>query len=151
MTRRSRWIAIGLVVASVFAVSGCETTDYAPVATMQAMAESHLPPFPGATLLTQGSSPWTKSVETRVTGAYVFRQFGTDADDSAVTAYYDSQLRPLGWTGGPAVWWKGGWLFQIQEMNPLALTSSEQGYHLVFDEILRQDVSSTAAPSSANR
>jgi hypothetical protein len=77
---------------------------------MQAMAESHLPPFPGATLLEQGSVPWRQSFETGTSGAYVYRKFGTDADRYAVFGYYNSLLRPLGWPDCArcGIWHKGG-------------------------------------------
>jgi len=140
-----------LLAASVFVLAGCETQDNAPVATMQAMVESHLPPFPGATLISTGSMPWKQSLELGATGAYVTRTFGTDAEDSVVIAYYQTQLQPLGWTRGCSVcdiWTKDGYHFRIDVLSPSALTSSEQGHHLVFTEVLSQDTSVSPPPSS---
>jgi len=148
--RQRPWIAIVLLAASIFSFAGCETQDNAPVATMQTMVESHLPPFPGATLISTGSMPWKQSLEQGTTGAYVLREFGTDADLYAVFAYYNSRLGPLGWSdcASCGTWNKGGWIFRIAEQNPLALTSSEKGHHLVFDEILSQDTSVSTPPAS---
>ncbi len=118
---------------------------------MQAMAESHLPPFPGATLISTGSMPWKQSLELGTTGAYVTRTFGTDAEDSVVIAYYQTQLQPLGWTRGCSVcdvWTKDGYHFRIDVLSPSSLTSSEQGHRLVFTEVLSQETSVSPPPAS---
>lgn len=140
-------LSLLLVVAAV-AIGGCESKDYAPVATMQAMSESHLPPFPGSTLLHQGSMPRRESFEEGVTGAYVDRQFGTNAGFDAVVEYYQSELGPLGWTGGGPVWQKDGYSFEVTEQNKGDLPSAEQGYNLVYKEVLGQDTSITAPPAT---
>jgi hypothetical protein len=148
MLSRNSLVEVTLLAASVFVLGGCETQDYAPIATMQAMPESRLAPFPGATLLHQGSMPRRQSLEEGVTGAYVDREFGTNADLNAVVAYYQSQLGPLGWTGGPAVWQKDGFDFNINVEDPGSLPSSQQGYKLVYKEVLGQDTSVTAPPAT---
>jgi hypothetical protein len=137
-----------LLVMAVVAIGGCENKDYAPIATMQAMSESHLAPFPGSTLLHQGSMPRRQSLEEGTAGAYVDREFGTNADIDAVVAYYQSQLGPLGWTGGRGVWQKDGFDFNINVEDPSSLPSSQQGYKIVYKEVLGQDTSVTAPPAT---
>ncbi len=88
MSRWSSRIALCLLlIIALVIVGACETEDYGPVKAMQAMPESHLAPFPGATLLSQGSMPRRQSIEEGTAGAYVVRRFGTNAAKSAVIAH----------------------------------------------------------------
>jgi hypothetical protein len=136
-----------LVLCPVF-LAGCETDDYGPIKVMQAMPESHLAPFPEATLLSQGSMPRRSSPEEGTTGAYVDRKFGTNSDFTSVVTYYQSLLTPLGWTGCCSVWQKSGFDFQIVEETPGALPSSQQGYQLVYAEILSENTDYTPPPAT---
>jgi hypothetical protein len=148
--RRQAWIAIFLLAASASVLGGCENQDARPIATMQAMAESHLPPFPGATLISTGSMPWKQSLELGTTGAYVTRTFGTDADESAVIAYYQTQLQPLGWTRGCSVcdvWQKPGYEFRIDQ-EYVGSHPEYRPYPLVFSEVLSQETSVSPPPAS---
>ena len=151
MTRLGRRVAIGLLAASALVLTGRQSQDYTPLATMQAMPESRLPPFAGATLIRTINMPRTYTAGEITTGAYLDREFGTDADVYSVYAYYNSELAPLGWSDCArcGVWSKNGWEFNINVQNPLALTSSEQGYRLVYDEVLGEDTSVHPPPPPA--
>lgn len=139
-----RRLALGLVLASsAISLAACDTKDYGPIKALQALQalpESHLPPFPGATLLSQGSSPRVDDPLEGTYGASVGRRFGTDADFVTVLKYYDGLLTPLGWNGC-FDWHKGGYRFSISEVGTAAMPSSEQGYKLVFNEDLSEDIS----------
>ena len=139
------------MVTLAFTLGGCETQDYAPVTTMQAMPKSHLAPFAGATLLSQGAFPRRQSIEEGTAAAYLDREFGANAGESAVIAYYESLLKPLGWTQGCSVcssWTKPGYYFEVSVRDPGSLPSSARGYNLVYDEILRGNIDYTPPPTS---
>lgn len=134
-------VVLCLVAASVVA---CETQDYTPDATMQAMPESHLAPVPDATLLVQGATPRRHSPEEGTDAAYLIRKFGTNATKVEVIAHYASLLAPLGWRHPCAscqLWQKPGYEFEITTDSPEDLPSAERGYGLVYTEILREVLS----------
>jgi len=151
---RSRTALLAACIVVAVASAGCETSDYSPIATMQAMPESHLTPYPGAVLLDSGSAPRRSSLEEGTTGAYMDRDFGVSAETSenetfrAIGAYYDSQLTPLGWTGGLAVWNKGGWEFSIEVRPKSDWPSGDQGYAVIYEEVLSQNTSSSVPTGS---
>jgi hypothetical protein len=152
---RSRTALLAACIVVAVASAGCETTDYSPIATMQAMPESHITPYPGAVLLDSGSAPRRSSLEEGTTGAYMDRDFGVNATTNAnatfraVAAYYDTQLAPLGWTGG-GPWYKGGWEFDVEERPKSDWPTADQGYALIYEEVLSQNTSTSAASGSPN-
>ena len=140
---RTRWrgLAIALLLATAaLSVSSCETDDYGPVKTMQAMPESHLAPFPGARLISQGNGPRRSSLETGTAPAQLQRQFGTTATFDDVVVYYESLLEPLGWSGCCAVWTKPGYKFSLLQESLSADPSRYQGSTLVYNELLTEDL-----------
>jgi hypothetical protein len=148
-TRRGLAICLLLLLAAV-SVAGCETDDYGPVKTMQAMPESHLAPYPGATLISQGNAPRRSSLETGTYPAQLQRQFGTTATFNTVVTYYQSLLEPLGWSGCCAVWKKPGYKLSLLQETLRADPSRFQGYTLVYDELLTEDLDATPPPESAS-
>jgi|SRR5664279_1830521 len=150
-TRRRKLALCLLLVLAAFVIAGCETDDYGPVKVMQAMPESHLAPYPGATLLSQGSVPRRSSPEEGTYPAQLGREFGTNAPESAVIAYYESLLESLGWAQGCSVcsdWSKPGYAFALQTVSQSSLNSHEQGYSFVFHETLTEDIDHTSPPAS---
>lgn len=148
--RSPRVYLLLLLLCPVF-LAGCETDDYGPVKIMQAMPESHLTPYPGATLLGQGAFPRRSSPEEGTSAAYLSRAFGTTASFDAVVAYYASLVTPLGWTqdcSGCANWSKPGYTLSIVEETLGAHPSRNRGYTLVFDEVLTEDINYTPPPRS---
>ena len=136
--------ALVLLAFVAMSVVGCESQDFTPDATMQTMPESRLVPFPGATLLVQGASPRRQSLEGGTAAAYLIRKFGTDATEAQVIAYYASLLGPLGWKHPCEkcdFWEKPGYQFQITSEPPGSLPSSQQGYGLVYNELLLEVLS----------
>ena len=151
MPKRHPWMALCLLLLMALSVGACETQDYGPVTTMQAMPESHLVPFPGATLLSQGGFPRKSSPEEGTAAAYLDREFGANGTESAVIDYYSALLKPLGWTEGCSVcsdWTKPGYGFAINVRNPGSLPSAARGYELVYDEILSENTDHTPARAS---
>jgi hypothetical protein len=141
-----------LLVASAFGVVACSSDDYGPIAPMQAMPESHLAPFPGATLIGSGPLPRGVGFMEATTAAGLEREFGVSTNgspiESSIIDYYDSLLKPLGWSGGPAAWHKAGYRFTVVFNNPLAAGTREQAYELTYWEALTEDLSVTSPPAT---
>jgi hypothetical protein len=149
--RRSPRVYLLLLLLCPVFLAACETDDYGPVKIMQAMPESYLPPYPDATLLGQGSIPRRSSPEEGTYPAQLQRQFGTTAPESAVIAYYESLLKPLGWAQGCPVcsnWSKPGYTFSLLDETIDALPSRDQGYTIVYDERLTEDIDHTPPPAT---
>jgi hypothetical protein len=146
MSRRRGWIALPLLAAAILSLAAC--ADYTPLATIQAMPESHLAPFPGATLRSQGSGPRQPGIE-GTSGAYTIRYFGTNADIWSVYAYYQSLLQPLGWTGRDGLWTKSGYTFDITVENATDRPADYENYLVVYWEQLVEDLSVTAPPGAS--
>ena len=132
-----------LLASSAVTLAGCETRDSGPLDTLRAMPESHLAPFPGATLLRENSMPRRSGFLEATTGAYLLREFGTHADFHEVAEYYDGLLKPLGWSGCYA-WQKDGYIFSIEQESAVADPSDYRTYGLVYSEILAEDTSATS-------
>jgi hypothetical protein len=141
-----------LLIATATAVGACASDDYGPIAPMQAMPESHLAPFPGATLIDSGPLPRRVGFMEATTAAQMEREFGLNTNGSpigsSVEDYYDSLLKPLGWRGGPGAWHKAGYRFTITFNSPLAANTREQAYELTYWEALTEDLSVTSPPAT---
>jgi hypothetical protein len=109
------------------------------------MPESHVAPFPGATLLSQGSGPRQPGIE-GTSGAHTIRYFGTNADIWSVYAYYQSLLQPLGWRGQDGLWTKSGYTFDITLEDATTQHADYENYFVVYYEQLVEDLSVTAPP-----
>ena len=145
-----RPVALALVVvSSAVGVSACETKDSWPLLGLYAMPESRLSPFPGATLLGQGSTPRRSGFIEVTTPAGVDREFGTNADVWSVYAYYQSLLQPLGWRGQLGVWSKSGYAFDITIEKADSRPKDYENYFVVYDEQLAEDLSVTAPPGES--
>ncbi len=141
MFRHESSLALALLCLLATSVVACETQDFTPDATMQTMPESRLAPFPNSTLLVQGAFPRTESFLEATSDAYLLRKFGTNASYAEVIDYYASLLGPLGWKHAcPAClgWDKPGYRFEIMTETPGSLPSSQRGYELVYDELLKE-------------
>ena len=98
--RRSRGqlASLALVVAAEGLVSAV-TPDWGPVRAMQSMQEWNLPPYPGATQTGEHANPrqpfWDWTDDTKRATAY--HTYTVRADWDAISAWYDTQLEPLGW------------------------------------------------------
>jgi hypothetical protein len=71
-----------------------------------------------------------------------------------VIAYYQIQLQPLGWTQGCSVcsgWTKPGYYFEINTLSAASVPSDQQGYGLVYNEILREDTEYSPLPASGTK
>jgi hypothetical protein len=110
------------------------------------MPESHLAPYPVATLLSQGSSPRQPGVLEPDQAASVGRSFGTSADIWSVYAYYQGLLKPLGWSGSNGSWRKGSYYFEISVGKVQPDASGHERFFLVYEESLRESLSVTAPP-----
>jgi hypothetical protein len=91
-----------LVVVVAVAAQGLLASvlpDWAPAHAMQAMPEWNLRAYPGATQTGEAANPrepfWDLSDDQRL--ASVYHTYNVRADWDAVGAWYDAQLKPLGW------------------------------------------------------
>lgn len=148
MSALLRRLALALLLfSSAVSLAACDTKDYGPVHTLEVMPEWHLPPFPGATLLSQWSGPRVDDPLEGTTAAAVTREFGTDTDFVTVLKYYDGLLAPLGWSGCGS-WRKGDHLFDIYEEDPQAHPSDYKQYKLVYYETLSEYLGVESPPTT---
>jgi len=130
-------------------MSACSSDDYGPIPALQAMPESHLVPFPGATLIDSGPHPRKVGFMEATYPAQLEREFGVNGGSQwAVFDYYDSLLKPLGWRGGGGAWRKQGYFFLVTFNSPLAANTREQAYQLTYLEAFREDLTATPPPAT---
>ena len=89
---RGRWLAILLVVL----VAACGTTDERPLASLRAMDEASLA-YPGSTQLGELALDQQTGSITGSQSAQFGRQFGTNASEADVEAFYEAELARRGW------------------------------------------------------